>query len=660
MDFNTDIDQVKREVRNKLRRYSLESILNAALSLLHRRFPTPDDEIPTAPWLTLLIAEWALEDKLVYPTVGKVISLPEFLTIHQRLWNLGGKGTSGLGTTNIVRYLRSLAYVQMQFQRLETFEFVRWPALLGQLTADNPVRRDFETRFGLTPEDFLDLVFAIYSQFLKGKGSLTPDYLGAMHLAYGEKLDTMLGLLARDVPSLRDALSAEGRRAKHSAQAVSEFPVFKRFPLVRSLNGTYYCWHPKVFARAVDEFVHTQLVDEGSDYSWPYSKVFEDYVVELSKTTELPYLDEQSFWDVVGTDKHAVEIILQDGGSNVFVEAKFGYWAAWFWLRYRQTIALPVPVAAIQQFVVDHVERRTRSGLVADLPVSHDQALVDGGFKGKLGTLALAPVLHRLSVLSKAHQVRGVANTVQDAKVRDLVAKTRRAYAKRGVVPDKKAAITLEPLQAMLATCDDSLRGVRDRALLLFAWSGGGRRRSEVTDATMENTRRVGPRARSFTLLHSKTNQTGELRADSEKPILEEAADALATWISRAGLKDGPVFRRVRRGDKIGEPLAPAAVREIVLARTALAGLEPEFAAHSLRSGFVTEAARQNVPMGEATVLTGHTSSTSLVRYYRAAETRRSAGATLLRASKPMPEPDTAKRTIVAPPPAHPDEWATE
>ena len=333
----------------------------------------------------------------------------------------------------------------------------------------------------------------------------------------------------------------------------------------------------------------------------------------------------------------AVDALLAEGESANTVrsyQTALRYWAAWFWLRYRQPIALPVPVAAIQQFVVDHVERRTKSGLVADLPAAHDQALVDGGFKGRLGTPALATVLHRLSVLSKAHQVRGVTNTVQDAKVRDLIAKTRRAYAKRGVVPDKKAAITLEPLQAMLATCDDSLRGVRDRALLLFAWSSGGRRRSEVTDATMENTRRIGPRAYSFTLLHSKTNQTGAVRADSEKPILEEAADALAAWISRAGLKDGPIFRRVRRGGKVGEPLAPAAVRDIVQERARLAGLEPEFAAHSLRSGFVTEAARQNVPLGEAMALTGHASPASLIGYFRAAEASRSAGASLLRASR--------------------------
>lgn len=336
----------------------------------------------------------------------------------------------------------------------------------------------------------------------------------------------------------------------------------------------------------------------------------------------------------------AVDALLAECESENTVrsyQAALRYWAAWFWLRYRQPIALPVPVAAIQQFVVDHVERRTNAGLEAGLPAAHDRALFDGGFKGKLGTPALSTVLHRLSVLSKAHQVRGVANTVQDSKVRELLAKTRRAYAKRGVVPDKKAAITLEPLQAMLATCDDSPRGVRDRALLLFAWASGGRRRSEVTDATMENTRRVGPRAFSFTLLHSKTNQTGVHRADSDKPILDEAADALAAWIARAGITYGPIFRRVRRGDKVGEPLAAAAVRDIVRVRAELAGLEPEFAAHSLRSGFVTEAARQNVPLAEAMVMTGHSSPASVIGYFRAAEASHSAAARLFQ-RKPTPK----------------------
>ncbi len=159
----------------------------------------------------------------------------------------------------------------------------------------------------------------------------------------------------------------------------------------------------------------------------------------------------------------------------------------------------------------------------------------------------------------------------------------------------------------------------------------------------MENTRRVGPRAYSFTLLHSKTNQTGARRVDSDKPVLDDAADALAAWIGRAGLTQGALFRRVRRGDKVGEPLAPAAVREIVRERAALAGLEPKFAAHSLRSGFVTEAARQNVPLGEAMALTGHASVSSLIGYFRAVAAVQSAAARLYKADAPTAIDDTQR-----------------
>jgi hypothetical protein len=42
-------------------------------------------------------------------------------------------------------------------------------------------------------------------------------------------------------------------------------------------------------------------------------------------------------------------------------------------------------------------------------------------------------------------------------------------YAKRGATVSKKDARPNDTLQALLATCDESLRGKRDRALILFA-----------------------------------------------------------------------------------------------------------------------------------------------------------------------------------------------
>ena len=68
------------------------------------------------------------------------------------------------------------------------------------------------------------------------------------------------------------------------------------------------------------------------------------------------------------------------------------------------------------------------------------------------------------------------------------------------------------------------------------------------------------------------------------------------------------LFRRIRRGDVLGEPLAAAAVRDIVRQRCELAGLDESYSAHSLRSGFITEAGRQQVPLGDAMAMTGHAS----------------------------------------------------
>jgi integrase len=173
----------------------------------------------------------------------------------------------------------------------------------------------------------------------------------------------------------------------------------------------------------------------------------------------------------------------------------------------------------------------------------------------------------------------------------------------------------------VLATCDDTLRGKRDRALLLFAWATGGRRRSEVAAATLENLRRVDAKSYLYTLAHSKTNQAGADRPEDVKPLVGSAAAAMQDWLAvltERGIKDGALFRRIRKGGHLGEALAPAAVRDIVKERCAMAELDAGFSAHSLRAGFVTEAGRQNMPLPETMAMTGHRSVATVMGYFRA------------------------------------------
>lgn len=317
----------------------------------------------------------------------------------------------------------------------------------------------------------------------------------------------------------------------------------------------------------------------------------------------------------------AVDELMREGESaNTLASYRSAlrYWAAWFNVRYGQPIALPLPPSAVLQFIVDHAQRTTPSGLAHELPPALDAALVEAGFKGKPGPMALNTLAHRVSVLSKAHQMRGVKNPCQDAQVRELLAKTRRAYGKRGELPQKKAALTRDPLMAILATCDTStLKGLRDRALLLFAFASGGRRRSEVSQADMKLLRRNGPASFTYTLAHSKTNQNAADRPENHKPIEGIAGEALQAWLAASGIHEGAVFRRVRKGGLLGDPLSAAAVRDVVKERARAAGLPDVFSAHSLRSGFVTEAATQKVPMADTMAMTGHRSVASVLGYFR-------------------------------------------
>lgn len=165
-----------------------------------------------------------------------------------------------------------------------------------------------------------------------------------------------------------------------------------------------------------------------------------------------------------------------------------------------------------------------------------------------------------MSVLSKAHQLARHPNPCADPAVRELLAKTRRAYAKRGALPHKQRALTKEPRQTVLNTLDDNLRGLCDRALLLCTWSTDGRRRSEVANAHLDNLRRAREGEYLYMMAHSKTNQSGVAQPEDIKPLLGTAAKALEAWL-RSDQKSGALFRRVRKGGHVGEPPCADAVQ---------------------------------------------------------------------------------------------------
>ncbi len=224
-----------------------------------------------------------------------------------------------------------------------------------------------------------------------------------------------------------------------------------------------------------------------------------------------------------------------------------------------------------------------------------------------------------------------LTNPCELPSVRTLLSRARRAAVKRGERPTKKTAITRAELEAMLATCDDSLEGLRDRALLCFGFASGGRRRSEIAAADMRDLRKVGENGYIYRLEYSKTQQAG-VKGDStpDKPILGRSAEALSDWLEAAGIREGAIFRRIWK-DRVGRALLPGSVATIVKRRAQRAGLKGDFGAHSLRSGFVTEAGKQGVPLPAVMAMTEHRSVASVIGYFQAGSAEDNPAARLLK-----------------------------
>ncbi len=283
----------------------------------------------------------------------------------------------------------------------------------------------------------------------------------------------------------------------------------------------------------------------------------------------------------------------------------------WTWsaaIGWAEEPVWPVPVDIVVRFVVDHLE-----GL--DPEVEED--LIACGVKTKKGPHAISTIDRRVSALSTFHRIKGVANPCSDPTIITLMSKSRKAAARRGYKPMKKKAVVKNILDQMLATTEESrLIDIRDRALILFGWASGGRRRSEIASAILANLEEVDG-SYVYHMGITKTNQEGE---DIPVPVRGRAADALREWLKEADIIKGPLFRKVDRYGNIGsEALNDRTVARIIKSRAAKAGLDPRlFSGHSLRSGFLTEAGIQNVNLLEAMKMSLHKTVQVAAGYHQA------------------------------------------
>jgi len=296
------------------------------------------------------------------------------------------------------------------------------------------------------------------------------------------------------------------------------------------------------------------------------------------------------------------------------------FWAWCSAIGWTEEPILPVPPEIVARFIADHFE---------GMDPSIDEDLVARGIKMRPGRHSIRTIDRRVSALSSFHRAKGLPNPCASPMVIQLMSKARKAAARRGDKPRKKKAIVRSVLDRVLETCSsDRLTDVRDAAILLFGFSSGGRRRSEIVDAVMERLEAVGDDY-LYTLGITKTDQEGE---GAVIPVSGRAAAALRRWIEMSGIVSGPIFRAIDRYGNIAPgPLSDRTIARIVQDRARMAGLDPKvFGGHSLRSGFLTEVGLQGKSLLEAMALSRHKTVQVAAGYHQAGAALHNSTASLM------------------------------
>jgi integrase len=216
------------------------------------------------------------------------------------------------------------------------------------------------------------------------------------------------------------------------------------------------------------------------------------------------------------------------------------------------------------------------------------------------------------------HRMAGLESPTSSEAIKAVLAGIRRSI---GTAATRKAPATAETVRTILAEMPPSLRGLRDRALLVLGFAGA-LRRSELVALDVEDLEETAE-GLLVRIRRSKTDQegAGDFVSIPHGSRLRPVAGVRA-WLEAAGITEGPVFRSIKKGGSVTlERLSDRSVAHVIKQRAEAAGFDPNvFSGHSLRAGFVTSALHHGADILRVMDVTRHREVSTLKTYDRRAK----------------------------------------
>ncbi|EGR0032506.1 hypothetical protein FUB09_03935 [Vibrio parahaemolyticus] len=325
-------DDKASSIRNALKNYTTESVVNLLLQRLHTT-NNPHSGLDYT-WISCLLLEWTLEIK-PYDFAREATEYDISVELN-KLWKLQTDASNIERTTNIWLTLRTIIVQQARFQDDQTMHMyflIRLHTILTECSRSPVIIKQFERWTEVSFNEFFELSVYFITRLMRNaeKGTFIPYHEIVRFLcpAYSQKtIQKFLVSVGSNLYGMK--VSAEERREKIGKLKPSEFfaePNLLVRPLINAPNGISTP-HSYIASIGISEYVLRSFKaseTERDRFRDKFTKAFECYlalVLDLKGIAYTPESNLAALYKQYAVEGKKVDFLIADNETNVFIDAK--------------------------------------------------------------------------------------------------------------------------------------------------------------------------------------------------------------------------------------------------------------------------------------------------------------------------------------------------
>lgn len=321
----TDLFELHKPIRNQIRKYKGEELLNIAMNLLLKNEMEIKGGSSYLPWECMLLVRWILQysesgSNLKSPTISTVNN---FINQIKKLYD--HVPTDGFRDKHsIEKFMRRLAVQQFSYQM--SYPEMGWRVgrqiiLFNEIGAKENISQIFEDQTGLSIIDFLSISFGIFS-ILEPEStySFKPPNLYSVFSA--EKVQQYLNIVSLTPKQAKLYLNEDAKKkGKRFILQLYELSPLVRKPLL-VLGENYVVYSKRLFRQFYTNFIYDFLYDVLPDRFGKFGDILEKYVRQCLESKGYEPILDKSWKKILGKEISAPDFTLCDNDATIFIEAK--------------------------------------------------------------------------------------------------------------------------------------------------------------------------------------------------------------------------------------------------------------------------------------------------------------------------------------------------